>query len=844
MVTTMIFNFIRLWKNKLIFVLFSFSLVLSAVNFSNFQSLMNDQTSTSDPVAGLEELTFLLYKNKTLQFSVDNQEMSPGLEQWNKFLYDEYFSKNKENIQYDLRYFTELQSALATDRVLLSQQEIQDLKYAIQVYHYIENKKQEDPNYDYIGLSTLLVKGDGILYGFIPMILIVMMIIWLATEEFESKTSVFSRSLPISRTKVILGHFFTGIILFLCYLVFIIFNTGIVCIINNIKTGDFFLPLRSASIVSPQITTLFVLLGIWLIFIIKGAVLLSFGLLLATIVRKAIEASLIVFYSSLILYICTIFFKSFQSNYNIFFYQYYQQILGNRDYYLGENGSSFTTMVDSRMDQSDLLIIAFLLIAFFSFAVAVNSWNRTIEINQNNTLPTILMFKPKHFSVKVEFYKINQYLNPILLWPITILTTIIFLMFMTINDYQAHQDIVDSQDLKGLVQFVDHQNATISELNQLLHENQESPEKVQTLTFLLDNTEIQRNYYQKIVESENIRTQAYLRGDSRSFYNNTDHLYISRYGHYDPELESYKYWKYGFYYDYYQNGRYPTFFGEILSKERITLFLDKGIRPIPNSLFVMTPYDHPMNVRDYMSEAITTQPSDRSFLGQWYRLLMIYRFDLLILLAFVLFCSPGFSVDQEKQGSLKWLFSLPKSRTSWLNDKVISSVLLSCSLLITVLTITFLYGIFSGGFGQINLPVAVYDKVINNPNDISQFNDTYHWESLICLVFQSILYLAASMLFLVNLSIYLSLWINNHIIKSIFVIFICVTGYILELFNTSTLINTILPFAYLNIPFQIDNQIIFSISIMKDSRLFGWIILLVYSFIFYLLSRHRIRRIH
>lgn len=276
-----------------------------------------------------------------------------------------------------------------------------------------------------------------------------------------------------------------------------------------------------------------------------------------------------------------------------------------------------------------------------------------------------------------------------------------------------------------------------------------------------------------------------------------------------------------------------------VSKERLTLLKERNIRPLANSQFVMTPYDRPLYAGDVVSEHIQHQIADQTFLGYWYRLITIYRLDLLLLLFIALFCGVGYHLDNERHRGLSWLYILPRKKTKLLNHKILGGLWNAFIILLFSLVAVLVIGLLKDGFGQSQLPIIIYDKVVKQPNNLTQIANSYHWSKLGIVIAQSVLYLVCAIVFVVQVTILLSTFCKNHVLTVLSSIIFCGGGYLL-MTNTEFIGQQWLPFTYLNIASQLDNQIIFAVPTAMSR--WGWLVLLAWSLILYIALYVRIKR--
>ncbi|MBK0348398.1 hypothetical protein JDW15_07065 [Aerococcaceae bacterium zg-ZJ1578] len=830
------FDLKRLWKKKLLLLLFVLSMFVSYANIIVQNSNTLTQTIAYSLVEGVDLLGGLMNKTR----DADPLKQTPGKEFWNDYQFERDNKVENPN-QMSKDYFQNLKKALELDNVSLTQIEKEDLDYALTAYQRIEQQKEKNSNYHYRGAATILLEGNGWLYGIVPFILLSTLMIWLTGEDFDRKESVFNRSLPISRATILCSRFVTSIILFILYIGSITLSTLVLSSILGIGLGDWLIPIRTAISTQPQLLMYQVILKVWLLFAVKVIIVIALSQLLVSLVRRVNLVVIGLSYLISLGFIATAFFEQIQNNWNIFYLNYRPQMIGHWAY-TEQEGYSLYHMIDFHLINSyQWLLLCGLFICLLIVSIMLFKQNYHLHIESTRTNSKIMDFSPFAFETKVESYKINRYISSKVKWSMILgIASLVFLLVI-LKDYKSYQSVVNSDEVEALSSIKSGLDEQIEELAQLVAEYKNEPQTAQMFQANLEQFQQQQQYYEAYIQLKNQQKEAFQKQDANKFYDAFELEFVAHYGKYKEYEEEYKQ-IYARFYDYYQNGRFPTLYGETLSRERLTLFKEKDIRPIANSQFLVTPYDYPAQEGDLVKELTEYQMRDRSIFGYWYRLITVYHFDLFLLVMIMIFCAIGYNLDKENHNGLAWLYILPRSKHQLLNHKLKAAFLNGFFIFAVAILLVVVLGLLGDGVGQWQTPMVVYDKVIQNANNLSEFASSYHWLSLGAVVLKSLGYLTCAILFMLQLMLLLSTFIKNHLTTIALTLLISIGGYILICQHTF-IGSGFLPFIYLNGATLIDNTLIFKVSNASQVLPYGWVILIGWTIVLYWLTTLRIQKV-
>ncbi|MBS4455541.1 hypothetical protein [Tuanshanicoccus lijuaniae] len=829
------FDIKRIWKKKLLLLLFVLSAIVSYANIIVQNSNTTTHSLTYLLIEGVNYLSPLLEKTK----DEDPLKLSPGKEFWEEYRYEQRDNK-QDAYTITENYFPTLKKALEMDNVQLTKIEKEDLDYAIRVYQRIEQKKKRNPDYQYRGASTFLLEGNRWLYGIVPFILLSAIMIWLTGEDFDRKESVFNRSLPIARTSVLLSRFFTSLILVALYFGSVTVSTLVLSSWLGLGVGDWLIPLRTAITVLPQLLMYQVLLIVWLLFTVKVMVVIGLSLLLVSLIRKVNLVVIGVAYIISLGFIATEFFQPLQTNWNLFHLNYRIQMIGHWESVDHEGYSVYHVINQHLLQPYQWALYIGIVIVLMLLSMIAFKQNGHFHTETMRTRSKIIEFSAFAFETKVESYKINRYLSPKMKWSMILCVVSLMFLLIGLNDYQSHQFLVDSKIINELKSSASSIDEAINKLAQLVDKYKNDPQNANMFQDNLEQFKVEQQYLREYIQLKNRQKDAFLKQDAHQYYDAFEYDFVAHFGKFKEYEEDYKQ-IFSRQFDYYQNGRFPTLYGETLSRERLALFKERGIRPLANSQFLVTPYDYPAQAGDLLKELTEHQMRDSSILGYWYRLITIYRFDVFLLVMIIVFCGMGYNLDKEGHNGLAWLYILPRSKQHLFHHKLNAALLNGGFIVLVTALLVIGFGLVGDGIGQWQTPMVVYDKVLRNANDLSSFDKSYHWVSLGVVVIKSLGYLTCAMVFMIQLMLLLSTFIKNHFATIALALIISLGGYAVVTQHTFSG-SGFLPFIYLNIAALLDNSLIFKVTDANQVLPYGWLIIIGWIIVLYWLTRLRVQK--
>ncbi|MFD2628024.1 ABC transporter permease [Oceanobacillus kapialis] len=242
-----------------------------------------------------------------------------------------------------------------------------------------------------------------------------------------------------------------------------------------------------------------------------------------------------------------------------------------------------------------------------------------------------------------------------------------------------------------------------------------------------------------------------------------------------------------------------TFKASIAEKEWLT---EKEIPPVLPVEYVYNIYEDFPNKLDMFDWKRKTQRLDHTGLFYTYSFfnLLIYLIPLAIL---IFLLGTGFSNEKGERKTLHFLKTQPLSRAKIYIGKAWISLGLSIAFAIGLLLFMLVLGSIGNRFGDWEYPVLHYDTVAEveqtGYKGITSTEGGFHFIAMGDYVMETSLLFISVLVFLVAMSLVISLFFNNNVSTIMATAVISIGGYFLsQLLYASGMIH-LLPFTYLNI---------------------------------------------
>lgn len=827
-----LFEIKRLLKNHSILLVILLGLFLSVVNIAlnhsyHYQQEVQSQSVESYPMQFLTTLSSLTNQNGM------SHELSPGLIKYYEIYGDDRFQSVDTSLGYQIGplelEYQYIQEAFAIDQIALTESEQSSLAYMKELG---TSKSLND--IQITGAVKDLLLGNQTLYGTLPLILIVFLLLRLE-EEDEAHQKVYYHTLPINRKSLIRVKLPLSLVLTSIYLITVISLTHIISYIQHGTIGDWLFPMRNLfSNTSLPAIGLFSVIVVT--FILKVLFMVSIAFLVLSMIKEVKTTQFIFLMLLLLGFILTNYYEIFQINANPLFMNIFEQFTGKL--ILDPNWHPLIRYTHTGTPISIKLLVTWSLASILMIELAA-----TLLASSSKLPMGIFNYKNQKIDqltitnlFKLEISKLEHFISFRIGLVIIFVPILVFLVMMIIQDQQAKTHLLSSPLFENDYPAMQaNYQKQIRDNKMLLQEaqNEGDLEQSQIYGAIIASDELALQYVNDLLQPIERRYQTYKNGDGKNYYQTFDaELAIW----YNPKniygMEDQLYWMPRR--EYYQNGDYPTLFGYHVSVERLKEMSQRNIRPYAGAGITLTHYDKASSIASHLQDQISFQLSDQSALGLLYRLFQVYRLDLILIVTLLIFLGTGYSLEGSRQEHLYWLYTLPIERCLIFHQKWRASLKKSIQYIFLTVFLIVLTGVLLDGIGQWSLPILEYIKPLSNPNNPTNFNQSYQWINLGEYVSKTILLLVLSVSFVLTLSLFLSNWLKNRNTLYFVTLFICISGYLI---SRQVPWSNLLPFKYLNVSQYVDGSIIFHFDSHNLPYIMGLIILCLYTLLFYGLSR-------
>lgn len=834
------FVFKKLYRNNSFLIVMLTAIILSGANVLNMNSRSSlESYSITDldlyyrlevlltpPIESVMDVSFTQSAGQQHMSELIEEVASPTGEFESVGMYPE-----------NSQYFSYLLEAVEMDGVELTSLDKADIGYGLHASRYIEQKKKQNEFYQPSGAIDYLIEDNWLLYGIIPMLIISLLAIRLVAEDFQLGSNVFNRTLPVKRSQTLLAHGLAILVCLIVYSLLTVVTTVFLVRLNGEGVGDWFFPIRIMSdelVIQPFII---VWLRMMVVFFLKFLIVLGFGLVLAIGFRQVHLSLLFQVFVVSILAFLTTYVPDLQVNWNPFYFNYQQQLIGTRSFAtISSTGGVLLENLTSYIYLSWLLLI----VVFLGLAGCLYRKNELPLRKSRLEAKTSNLWRHPFYGLAFEGMKLNHIVSKSTVWFSMITLSALLLFIIGISD-KSQEDLVLSplntiQETQDVVEIMEQ---GVRELEAMMADESISFEEKQTNRMLFEDTQHYLDILVQFNETLLDRQHYFQSMSSEQFYQSykqdVEHHYNADNKTIDDSFEYFPK------YDYYQNGNFPTRFGYHVSNERLNEMIKRGIRPIANAEILWTPYDKAVEPRDQLADQLNYQMADRSAMGIWHRLITVYRLDIMLLGLLVLFCGYGYTIERGYgSSSLSWQYTLPESRQKLLFNKWGASVFKAMQLSMITGLLVFIAGVLQDGLGESDLPVIYYEQVLSAPNESQAFQGTYQWLGLGDVVGKSILLLVFATLFVVTLAIFLSTFTKHILGVCLNMILILGLGVLLLQSTLLEPFNMLLPFMYLNIAAVLDGSLMFTTALTDVNLLLGYGVLFFWTVMVYMLTAWRI----
>lgn len=686
---------------------------------------------------------------------------------------------------------------------------------------YSANYRLETNTYpmDYSGMGfefpnivRKLIFNQPILFGMPLLIVLIVLFSSIISKEKEEGTWDLLRTQPVNKSKIILSKYISMFIVVVLYSILTMIFTSIFSIISGIgfENGLFDLyKIFNGNFLSYykgyQVLVLY-LLAYLIFFLFIGSLILLISSK-AKDTKSTIAISIIIFLG---LYFITCEFGFLKSVFNpVYAINFSDIILGGIKSVFDQDTNSYINILVNAKGIQFYIYYLFLSFVFFILTL-FNLNSKTLKIKE---------IKNKTYELsplKFEKYKIIRS-NDFKLYTIVTLLVLfmIFIKFIQIDknvqisnqSLDPTAELIISDQKKRLEEFINNREYIIEEYDKKYGDGKD---------IYMSELSSMKSFLNKQINESNgkkLEKQYYINNDSNNYYQSIIDRYKKTFDQYSSIST--------------KSGNYSN----LTFIEGLALFeymKENKIRPVAKQWIInQSEYEEISDQFKHLDAKKIQMANSHSSLYSLYRLFTSYRLDLVLIFLLLLIVMGGFTFDKENGNHLSFLFTEPISRNKYYLYKLFSAIIISGFLTLGIFVLFIILGWITEGFGPINYPIILYDKVVNTynsviTNQLNYFRIIPIYEYIIRL-FSTLI---AQIIFISSLSIFISIFVDEKIKVFVTTSMILVLGmFIVEFIPKG--INSFIPFNHLNAT-NIANGSIILHNNMPNNNIFISIVVLIF----------------
>lgn len=262
-----------------------------------------------------------------------------------------------------------------------------------------------------------------------------------------------------------------------------------------------------------------------------------------------------------------------------------------------------------------------------------------------------------------------------------------------------------------------------------------------------------------------------------------------------------------------------TYNASITEKE---LLAKRQFRPVLPSEYVYTIYEEPSHLYEQIKWKKETQRLDST--GLFYLYTFFDWFIYMIPLGLLVFLlGAGFTTEKGKKRTLFLLETQPISKTGIFTGKTVISIMITLGTALGLMVLMILLGTIGNRLGDWMFPVLHYDTpdIVDSLNyaGITNTEGGFHFITMGSYLIETSLLFLATLLFLIVLSLFISLFTESRMNTFVMTGVLAIGGYYLATTSAVSSISPFLPFTYLNIGKIANGEIA---TVLNNSFIHPW----------------------
>ncbi|MDO5016004.1 MAG: hypothetical protein Q4E09_03245 [Eubacteriales bacterium] len=635
------------------------------------------------------------------------------------------------------------------ESVHLTEEQEADLRYGLYLTNFLESHQLEEESLVNPTAIYLLKRGLTLIFGVIPLTMFFFLAHYFQSEDREKGSAIYNACLPKNAKRSQIARYLALLLVCLLYIFLVIASSLITSILMGLPLGTWDLPNRILGMPGWHLTNVGFLLRAICDFFLRLSLILALAMLISIAISTSTSTGIL--FSLLFFFwrYATTQLVTLQKQWNPLYFQYLSRFLGERSIATNDNwvvtGYNITPPISLSTLWLPILAITMLLLAL---TVCLHPVKATCVRLTENTMSARERKLSQGFlsAIYFEWRKLDELLRFRQALITIFAIGFAFSGMLLVKDASSSEVVHWEKQLNALEEDQLANKLEIEEIESKLDaggkpkERKELKERKQLLTMYL-------RYIKSRQDEISMKRDAYLAGDSKTFYNSEIKSLNEDFG----KLDEYSYAGDS----PYVNGDFPSNFSYEVNLERNQLLAQREIPPFLASTEIFTIYDEMKDSLQERERDLLFQTTDHSALGLAYRLNHYYRFDLIIIAIVMVSCGAGYAIEEQKASGLCWMYTLPQSRGSLALRKYIASLVRAAQYMLTLFMPILLLGFLSSGWGRNDFPVLRYLKPIadaqygtNFAGQYEFFNRGSHMVEMLIMLFAVVLFLMAFSLLL------------------------------------------------------------------------------------------------
>ena len=707
-----------------------------------------------------------------------------------------------------VQYYNE---AFSLEQRDLSINQVQMLEYIQEVNQYLEQNNLRQPPRLFI---YDIIKSGDFLFGLIPLFFFNVVLLKIFDDDLKVDHVILS-TLPISIKSV---PFIRKLAIFFFMTVYIFIIFMVMWLFSDNKSLHLFYPTRSILAESTIIPLYQSLIVTIILFIVRFFLLASIGILIFMRLKNLNLTIIFQIFITFLLIFSGQYMTEQPLSWIPFNVNHRNQVLGNIEKY--NIGGRWETHLSGSPIKYEYILWWLLIVLVLSIIISYlypiycqNLHTRPVKHSREYLFRFPAFFE---FIKNWRAHRVSQLLG------IFCVILVLLVGHAVVGDYYRMKEPYISEytqeDYASAYRFYKNDLERLQEEMAALDQSDNSAK--QAYESRIEAQQEILTHYQTLLNQFQMRKTALDSKDIDNYIKSFDYemsLYFNPNEQFDIVHDTFRFIPRN---NYYVSGDFPTEFGYLLAKSRLIELKKRAINPLGGEAIIYNYLDEPQELLNRISDRLSFQVADTSFLGILSRLFLVYRADILMIFFLLMAAMADYELEGKQGKHDAWLNTLPLTSKKVFDSKLKASLACASIFLGCIIAIAIFVGITSQKFGHPNYPIVYFTG-----------SNKYEWVDLIKVLGMLFImfYLIICLLSILNLII--SQWIRTLVVKA--VVLFCFVSVLYRL-SLSFPFGRYSPFAYLNIVEVVDGSVFNRYLSGESSFLLPIIILVFWNLVFYL----------